>query len=124
MSAEGTAKPDMLVVVANHVRFRRNVIEERSWYPIRLESSRIEALKWLTIYKTCPERAITHIARIIGIQPFQETGKFQVNFGELIELDSTVKLDPGWVAGFGGHRYSWRQRLSGARIISDLKPWG
>jgi len=39
--AKGMAMPDMIVVVANQIRFRRHVIEQRMWYPISLADDRL-----------------------------------------------------------------------------------
>lgn len=121
---EGIPKPDLIIVVANRVRFRLQVIEKRSWYPIRLDDNRLDALKWIAFYSISPVLAITHLAKILSISPYRNSGKYQINFMEPLELINSVRLDSGYVARFAGHRYSWEQRLLGANFISDLKPWG
>jgi hypothetical protein len=121
---EGMAMPDMIVVVANQTRFRRHVIEQRMWYPISLADDRLEALRWIAIYNTSPVHAITHLARILSIKPYRNSGKYQINFVEPFQLMKPVRLDSENIARLAGHRYSWVQRLFEAKFISDLKPWG
>jgi len=122
--AKGMAMPDMIVVVANQIRFRRQVIEQRMWYPIGLDDDRLGALRWIAFYNTNPVGAITHLAKILSIKPNQNSRKYQINFAEPFQLMSSIRLDPENVAILGGHRYSWVQRLFEAKFISDLKPWG
>jgi hypothetical protein len=64
---EGIPKPAMIIVVANRVRFRLQVIEKRSWYPTRLDDNRLDALKWIAFYSISPVLAITHLAKILSI---------------------------------------------------------
>jgi len=116
--------PDMIVVLANQIRFRRQVIEQRMWYPIRLDDNRLGALRWIAIGNTSPVHAVTHLARMLSIKPYRNSGKYQINFAEPFQLMSPIRLDSEYVPGLAGHRYSWVQRLNQAKFISDLKPWG
>ena len=122
--AKDMTMPDMIIVVANQIRFRRQVIEQRMWYPISLDDNRLGALRWIAIYNTGPVCAITYLARILSIKPYRNSGKYQINFAEPLQLMSSIRLDPENVARLAGHRYSWVQRLNQAKFISDLKPWG
>ena len=67
--AKNMTMPDMIIVVANQIRFRRQVIEQRMWYPIRLDDDRLGTLRLIAIYNTSPVCAITHLARILSIKP-------------------------------------------------------
>ena len=116
--------PDMIVVLANQIRFRRQVIEQRMWYPIRLDDNRRGALRWIAICNTSPVHAITHLARMLSIKPYRNSGKYQINFMEPNQLINPIRLTSEYVPGLAGHRYSWVQRLNQAKFISDLKPWG
>jgi hypothetical protein len=122
--AKDMTMPDMIIVVANQIRFRRQVIEQRMWYPIRLDDDRLGTLRLIAIYNTSPVCAITHLARILSIKPYRNSGKYQINFAEPFQLMSPIRLDSENVARLAGHRYSWAQRLFDAKFISDLKPWG
>lgn len=120
----GIEMPDMLIVGAIEASFLRHFIEEKSWYPVRIDSRRVDALKWIAVYQSSPVSAITHVARIVRIRPYLSTGRYQVDFGEPEELGSPIRLDPDAKSGFQGQRYSWMRRISSAKIVSDLKPWG
>jgi len=122
--AKAMTIPDLIVVVANQIRFRRQVIEQRMWYPIRLDDNRLGTLRLIAIYNTSPVCAITHLARILSIKPYRNSGKYQINFVEPFQLMKPVRLDSENIARLAGHRYSWVQRLFEAKFISDLKPWG
>jgi len=88
----------MIIVVANRVRFRLQVIEKRSWYPIRLDDNRLYALKWIAPYSISPVLAITHLAKILSISPYRNSCKYQINFMEPLKLINSVRLDSGSVA--------------------------
>jgi len=122
--AKAMSIPDLIVVVANQIRFRRQVIEQRMWYPIRLDDNRLGTLRLIAIYNTSPVCAITHLARILSIKPYRNSGKYKINFVEPSQLINPIRLNSEYVPGLAGHRYSWVQRLFDAKFISDLKPWG
>ena len=116
--------PDMLIVGATEASFLKHFVEEKSWYPVRIDFRRIHSLKWIAVYESRPVSAITHVARIVRISPYLDTARYQIDFEEPEELISPVRLDPDSTSGFQGQRYSWMQRIRSAKFISDLKPWG
>ena len=116
--------PDMLIVGATEDSFLKHFVEERSWYPVRINFRRIDSLKWIAVYVSRPVSAITHVSRIVRISPYLDTARYQVDFDDPEELACPVRLDPDSTSGFQGQRYSWIQRIRSAKFISDLKPWG
>jgi len=124
LPSHGIEMPDMLIVGATEASFLQHFIEENSWYPVRIDSRRVDALKWIAVYQSRPVSAITHVARIVRISPYLSTGRYQVDFCEPEELGSPIRLDPDAKSGFQGQRYSWMRRIGSAKIVSDLKPWG
>ncbi len=124
LSSPGIEMPDMLIVGATEASFLKHFVEEKSWYPVRIDFRRIHSLKWIAVYESRPVSAITHVARIVRISPYLDTARYQIDFEEPEELISPVRLDPDSTSGFQGQRYSWMQRIRSAKFISDLKPWG
>ena len=120
----GIDRPDMLIVAATETSFLQHFIEENSWYPVRIDSRRVDALEWIAVYQSRPVSAITHLAKIVCIRPYLDTGRYQVDFSEPEELASPVRLDPDAKSGFQGQRYSWMRKIRSAKLVSDLKPWG
>ena len=116
--------PDLIIVGAKEESFQRCFIEERSWYPVRIDYYRIKELKWIAVYQIIPISAITHMAKIKEIQEYKDYGRYQIKFDEIIKLERIIKIDPNTKYGFQGQRYSWVHRINESQFISDLKPWG
>lgn len=120
---ENLLRADTLIVAARVESFWNVFVSERAWYPIRIDDRRKSALKWICVYQNSPVRAITHYAKIIRIENYQETGRYRVIFDEPIELQTPIALGPEDGLTMQGQKYSNLERLLRARLISDLRPW-
>jgi hypothetical protein len=124
LQTNGTEMPDMLIVSAREASFLKHFIEEKSWYPVRIDSRRIDALKWIAVYQSRPISAITHLAKIVSIRQYSYSREYQVDFEEPEKLASPIRPDPEDKLIFQGQRYSWKRKIGAAMFMSDLKPWG
>ena len=73
-------KCDTIVVPAQEDGFERVFIGKDCWYAIRIKSSRIDQIKWIAAYQVSPVSAITHIAKVKEILPYEDTGKYIIYF--------------------------------------------
>ena len=84
---------DCVIVPAQEEGFNRVFIGEHQWHSIRIGKDKIQQLKWIAGYQVSPISAITHIAKIKEILPFQNTSKYVVVFdGPAIKLSRPIGL--------------------------------
>mgnify|MGYP000128168526 CR=1 FL=1 len=108
-----------VVVPANIDGFNEVFIGENRWYAIRLGVLRPQ-IKYLAVYQTAPRSAITYFAPISSIEPWQDSGKFVVNFA-----DEPQKLDMPIQRGsrlkhLQNILYTNLDRLRSAKTLDDL----
>ena len=60
--------------------FNRVFIGEDRWYAIRIGAAMKDRIKYIAGYQVSPISAITHVAEIQEIKPYQDSGKYQVIF--------------------------------------------
>lgn len=71
-----------LVVACSHENFEQIFIGENSWYPISIDKNKISQIKFVVAYRKMPVAAITHLAEIEMIIPYENTKKYKVIFKE------------------------------------------
>lgn len=113
---------DTLVVPAKQEGFDAVFIGENCWYAIRLNARNIPMLKYIAAYQVAPISAITHIAEINEIVPYQNSGKYLVKFKRPAEkLSKPIMLDP---AKHGSQpqspRYTSRDKLMKSKHLHEL----
>lgn len=74
------AQCDTIVVPAREEGFRETFLGEDQWYSVRIGAAMKDRLEYIASYQTAPISAVTHLARIADIQPYQDTGKYRVVF--------------------------------------------
>lgn len=79
---------DTIVVLSKSNGFEDVFIKKEQWYAISISKKMIPKLKYIAIYRCSPISAITHIAKIKEILPYQNTRKYLLNF----EANSIKKL--------------------------------
>lgn len=127
-SDEGSSLPaldpaelDTIVVPAQEEGFLETFLGEDRWHHIRISAAMIPQIKWLATYRVAPISAITHLARVAKIQPYKDTGKYELVFeGPAEELKKPIKLVPkSTVKALQAPRYTSRQRLLGASNLNE-----
>jgi hypothetical protein len=71
---------DTVVVPAREEGFKKVFLGENCWFSIRINSKHIPKLKYIAAYQVAPIAALTHIAEIASIVPYENTGKYLVKF--------------------------------------------
>ena len=86
-------RADMLVVPAQQEGFERVFLGENQWYPIRIKKNRIPQIKWIAAYQVSPVSAITHVAKVKEITPYESTNKYVVTFDGFAKEIKPIPLE-------------------------------
>lgn len=112
---------DTIVVPARVEGFRRVFIGENCWYSIRIGEKAIPGLKYIAAYQVAPVSAITHVAEIAEIKPYEDSGKYKVIFKTPAIEIQPIKLDPNDINSRPqAPRYTNYQKLKTARTLTEL----
>lgn len=74
------AASDTIVVPAREEGFRSVFLGQDSWHSIRIGAAMKGRLTHIAAYQVAPHSAVTHVAEIDEIKPYQDTGKYLVIF--------------------------------------------
>jgi hypothetical protein len=112
---------DTIVVPAQEEGFQEVFLGENRWYAIRIHASMIPQIKYIAVYRVAPISAVTHWAPVNNIVPWQDTGKFVVNFTEPAKEIQHINLVPkSRVKAPQAPRYTSFSRLQQAKTLDDL----
>lgn len=112
---------DTVVVPAREEGFQRVFIGENRWHVVRIQSTVRPQIKFIAVYRVAPISAITHIAPVRSIEPWQDTDKFVVNFSDSArELGPIPLVKGGRVMGVQSLRYTTRTKLDRAKTLDDV----
>lgn len=116
-----TSDMDTVVVPAREDGFEETVLGENQWRAVRIQTSMIPKIKHLAVYRVAPISAITHVAPVENIEPWQNSGKYVLHFSEPArELDEPIKLVPkGSVKALQNIRYTSYERLINAKTLEE-----
>ncbi len=90
-----TSDIDTVVVPAQEEGFNETFLGEDRWYKVRLHSSMIPKIKHIAVYQVAPVSAITYVAPVESIEPWQNSGKYVLNFSEPArKLPQQIKFVP------------------------------
>jgi len=112
---------DTVVVPARKEGFEEVFLGENRWWQIRLHTSMIPKIEYIAAYRVAPTKAITHVAPVKDIEPWENSGKYVLNFVEPArELDPPVKLVPKSNVPMRGPRYTSYDRLMQATTLDEV----
>lgn len=120
----GTSKPesttdlDTLVVPAREEGFQETFLGEQRWHAVRINGTMWPQIKHIAAYRTAPTSAITHVAPVSAIEPWQDTGKVVLNFAE--PAHEITQIPKGQKAPPQNVRYTSYARLQTAKTMDDL----
>lgn len=87
------AQCDTIVVPAQIDGFKKEYLGNNQWFAIRIGAAMKERIKYIAAYQVAPVSAITYVAEIDSILPYQNTGKYLVKFKKAaIQLPVSIKL--------------------------------
>lgn len=112
---------DTIVVPAKEEGFQEVFLRENRWHEIRIHQSMIPRIKYIAAYQVAPISAVTHWAPVKNILPWENTGKFVVNFTEPAKEIEHINLVPkSRVKAPQAPRYTSFSRLKQAKTMDDL----
>lgn len=120
---EGVAPEwDTIVVPAREEGFRSVFLGKNCWYAVRIGQKHIPKLKYIAAYQVAPVSAITHVAEVAEITPYQNSGKMMLKFKSAAkELEKPVRLREGKVGSQPqSARYTSKEKLFKAEFVDQL----
>lgn len=115
------AEFDTIVVPAREDGFQETFLGENRWYAIRIHASMIPQIKYIAAYRVAPVSAITHWALVKNIEPWEDTGKFVVNFaGAANEIDPIHLIPKSKIKALQNARYTSFDRLQIAKSLNEV----
>jgi hypothetical protein len=80
----------------------------------------IPKLKYAAVYRVAPTSAITHVAPISSIEPWQDTDKKVINFAEPAQKVGPIRLvSKGKMKPLYSLRYTSYERLIHAKTLDE-----
>jgi hypothetical protein len=80
----------------------------------------LNQLRYIAAYRVKPVSAITHYAEIASIEPWENSGKWVVNFKAAAQPIGPLRYRPGGkVKTFQGLRHTTFERLQKAQTLDD-----
>lgn len=110
-------KFDTIVVPARDDGFKETFIDQNCWYAVRINAKHISKLKHIAAYQVAPIAAITHIAEIESIVPYNNTGKYLINFKGAATAIVPIPRTENCEANMQSPRYALREKLLAAKNL-------
>ena len=114
------ADVNTIVVPARLEGFKETFLNEKRWYAVRIHASMKPYIKYIAAYQVAPVSAITYLAEVQSIEPWQDTHKFVLNFSASPQPIGPIKLQKdGKVHALQAARYTNREKLKSAKTLDD-----
>jgi len=112
-----SGKFDTIVVPARDEGFKQRFLNEHCWFAVRINAKHIPKLKFIAAYQVAPVGAITHIAEINAIAPYNDTGKYMIKFKAAATAIAPIpRLDSSEI-NMQSPRYALRDKLLTAKSL-------
>ncbi len=112
---------DTIVVPAREEGFMSVFLGENAWRAVRIHGSMLPQIKYIAAYQIRPISAITYIAPVASIEPWQDSGKYMVKFSEPAQPIGPIKLvENGRAKALQNIRYTTLRRLEAAKTLDDV----
>lgn len=111
---------DTIVVPARETGFKEVFLGQNCWFAVRIGSKHIPKLKYIAGYQVAPVAAITHIAEIASVVPYEDTGKYRINFKapatSIVHIPRAAASD----VSMQSSRYALREKLLTAKNLDQV----
>ena len=113
---------DTIVIPARQEGFVNVFLGENCWYAIRINAREISKLKYIAAYQVAPISAVTYLAEIAEILPYQNSGKYLVKFkSKATELKKPIGLQKGKVGSQPqSPRYTSYEKIMRSSYLHEL----
>lgn len=115
-------KFDTIVVPAREEGFQQRFINEHCWFAVRINAKHLTKLKFIAAYQVAPVAAITHIAEIESIVPYNDTKKYMIKFKEASTAAVTIPRPENSEVNMQSSRYALREKILVAKNLDEV--WG
>ena len=113
-------KFDTIVVPAREEGFKQRFLNEHCWFAVRINTKHIAKLKFIAAYQVAPVAAITHIAEIAAVVPYNDTGKYMIQFkGAATAIAPIPRPDSSNII-MQSARYALRAKLLAAEDLDKV----
>lgn len=113
-------KFDTIVVPAREEGFKQRFLNENCWFAVRINVKHISKLKFIAAYQVAPVAAITHIAEIEAIVPYNDTGKYLIKFKGAATATVPIPRPESSVVNMQSSRYALRDKLLTAKNLDQV----
>jgi hypothetical protein len=112
---------DTIVVSAKEGGFNETFIGEQCWYQVRISSAMLSKIKYIATYQVAPVSAITHVAEVLSIDKYKNSGKYIIYFKDTAKKIAPIVL-AGKVKGKAPQspRYTTYSKILKAKTLDDL----
>lgn len=115
------AEIDTVVVPAREEGFQSVFVGENRWYAVRIHDTMRPQIKYVAAYRVAPISAITHVARVQSVEPWQDTDKVVLNFAEPArEIGPLPLVKGGKIKALQSLRYTSYKGLESAKTLDDV----
>ena len=111
---------DTLIVPAQEAGFQESFINNKCWYAVRINSKHKDKIKYIAAYRVKPISAITHIAEVAEILPYQNTGKYLLRFKEDAIPIKNVPRGSNSTISMQSIRYGLKEKILAATFLDDV----
>lgn len=118
--AAGDHAFDTIVVPARAQGFQQRFLGEHCWFAVRISAKHISKLKFIAAYQVAPVAAITHIAEIASIVPYNNTGKYMITFKEPATAIAPIGRANNSQVSMQSSRYALREKLLAAQNLDAV----
>ncbi|MDD3609876.1 MAG: hypothetical protein PHI49_09010, partial [Halothiobacillaceae bacterium] len=113
-------KFDTIVVPAREEGFKQRFLNENCWFAVRINAKHISKLKFIAAYQVAPVAAITHIAEIEAILPYNDTGKYMIKFKGPATAIVPIPRPENSEVNMQSSRYALREKLLAAKNLDEV----
>lgn len=112
---------DTIVVPAVAEGFHSTFIGKNCWFAIRINPAYIKDFRYLAAYQVAPISAVTHVAEIDEIVPYEDSGKYLVRFKGPAREIPPIPYQAGKVGTQPqSPRYTYFDKLAKAKFVDEL----
>jgi hypothetical protein len=113
-------KFDTIVVPAREEGFKEAFLTQHCWYAVRINAKHLSKLKYIAAYQVAPVAAITHLAEIKEIVPYNDTGKFKILLQDAPTAIVSIPRPEVSEVSMQSSRYALREKLLAAKTLDDV----
>ncbi len=112
---------DTIVVPAQEEGFVETFLGENMWRAVRIHASMIPKIHHVAAYQVSPRSAITYVAEVDHIEPWQDSGKYALYFKAPARQITPLQWVPGGkVTPLQNLRYTSLAKLQKAKTLDDV----